>query len=98
MRPQLLPRAGAGFFCRECPRPVVAEYERGRQLRRPFHINTIMSPIPTRVYKLVTATPRQTSAMSLICLLRIGTSKRDFSQPNNITREPGIPFRAKVQR
>jgi hypothetical protein len=38
-----------------------------------LHINAIMSPIPTRVYKPATVTPRQTSAMilsggSLICL------------------------------
>src|SRR5260370_38429124 len=38
-------------------------------------MNTIMSHIPTRVYKPVTATPRQTSAMTLpdsrlTCLLR----------------------------
>jgi hypothetical protein len=49
-------------------------HERGRQLRRPLHINTIVSPIPIRVYNPATVTPRQTSAMTLsdwnlICLL-----------------------------
>src|ERR1700719_2836237 len=52
-----------------------------------------MSPIPTRVYKPVTATPRQTSAMTLsgwmIWLLRTGASRRDLSLPYSITREPG---------
>jgi hypothetical protein len=38
-----------------------------------LHINTITSPIPTKVYKPATVTPRQTLAMtlsgwSLICL------------------------------
>jgi hypothetical protein len=33
-------------------------HERGRQLRAALHINTIMSPIPTRVYKPATVTPR----------------------------------------
>jgi hypothetical protein len=40
---------------------------------RALHINAIVSPIPTKVYKPATVTPRQTSAMtlsgwSLICL------------------------------
>ena len=50
----------------------------------PFHINTRTSPIPTRVYMPVIATPRQTSDMTLsdskwvICLLRTGASRREF--------------------
>ena len=40
---------------------------------RALHINTIVSPIPTKVYKPATVIPRQTSAMTLsgwgvICL------------------------------
>jgi hypothetical protein len=41
--------------------------------QRALHMNAIVSPIPTKVYKPATVTPRQTSAMtlwgwSLICL------------------------------
>jgi hypothetical protein len=32
-------------------------------VERPFHRNAIMIPIPTRVYKLVTVTPRQSAMM-----------------------------------
>ena len=47
------------------------------RMKPPFHINPRMSPIPTRVYMPVIATPRQTSDMTLsgskrICLLRTG--------------------------
>ena len=37
----------------------------GLRFEEALHINTIMSPIPTRVDKLATVTPRQTSAMTL---------------------------------
>ena len=51
-----------------------------------LHINAIMSPIPTKVYKPATVTPRRTSAMtlsgwSLICLP--GTALlQTIAQPN----------------
>jgi hypothetical protein len=38
--------------------------ERGRQHEAALHINAIMSPIPTKVYKPATVTPRRTSAMT----------------------------------
>ena len=60
-----------------------------------LHINTIASPIPTRVYKPATVTPRQTSAMTLsdwnlICLLSTAYSRCHCPSPNNFTREPGF--------
>ena len=39
--------------------------KRGRATEVALHINAIMSPIPTRVYKLVTVMPRQISALTL---------------------------------
>ena len=56
-------------------------------------MNAIMSPIPTRVYKPATVTPRQTSAMtlsgsSLICL-RDTALLRAIVQPKQITQEMG---------
>jgi hypothetical protein len=50
-----------------------------------LHINAIMSPIPTRVYKPATVTPSQTSATtlsggSLICL-RVTELLRAIVQP-----------------
>src|SRR6266481_6194041 len=51
-----------------------------------LYINTIMSPIPTRVYMPITAAPRQTSAMTLSdgnlnSLADNGTSLRNGSAP-----------------
>jgi hypothetical protein len=59
-----------------------------------FHINTITSPIPTKVYKPATVTPRQTSAMTLsdpmICLLLTGTP--DAICPSPITSRGKVGF------
>ena len=87
-----------------CARLVHA-YPRGPRRRRKaymkeppteaaLHINTIASPIPTRVYKPATVTPRQTSAMTLsdwnlICLPSTAYSRCHCPSPNNFTREPG---------
>src|SRR5258705_9880917 len=85
------PRCPGLFFREENPKPlsyfrtdcgVVGWIEVGRISHEPpFHINTRTSPIPTRVYMPVIATPRQTSDMTLsdsrwICLLRTGASRR----------------------
>jgi len=58
----------------------------GLRFEEALHINTIMSPIPTRVDKLATVTPKQTSAMTLsdwtlVNLPRIALSRRHCLKP-----------------
>ncbi len=69
--------------------------ERDRQHEAALHINAIMSPIPTKVYKPATVTPRRTSAMtlsgwSLICLSGTALLQRLLSNPNRSRGRCGI--------
>src|SRR6476659_2550240 len=86
VKPRFLGEQGPkpfSYFRADCG--VVGRIEIGRISHGPrLHINTRASPIPTRVYMPVIATPRQTSDMTLsdskwvICLLRTGASRREF--------------------
>jgi hypothetical protein len=70
--------------------------ERGRQHEAALHINTRMSPIPTKVYKPATVTPRRTSAMTrsdrgnLICLRRTALSRCYCPKPHDSRGNPAI--------
>ena len=81
------------YFLTDCSVVFWIEVE-GISHERPFHINTRTSPIPTKVYKPATVTPRKTSAMTLsgskwiLLAARTGTFRRDLSRPISITREP----------
>jgi hypothetical protein len=61
----------------------------------PLHINTIISPIPIRMFMPAIATPRQRSALmlsdwNLVCLPRTAFSPRDCSTPNDSHGNPAI--------
>ena len=92
------PASSGGFLSRTCfstrgSPPTEAD----------FHINKTTRPIPTRVYKLVTVMPRQTSAMTLsgwglICLPSIAPL-RAIAQPTISSRNGGfvpVPWREKA--
>ena len=69
------------------PPAAISIREHRRCQIAPLHINTIISPIPIRMFMPAIATPRQRSALmlsdwNLVCLPRTAFSPRDCPTPN----------------